>query len=61
MTKETIAKAPASRTRRAPTAGRNVLTVRADDKDPNFEYRIVNDTDIEDKLLKYNTKFLFVK
>lgn len=44
MTKETIAKAPASRTRRAPTAGRNVLTVRADDKDPNFEYRIVNDT-----------------
>lgn len=44
MTKETIAKAPASRTRRTPTSGRNVLTVRAEDKDDDFVYRIVNDT-----------------
>lgn len=41
--KETsVAKSPSGRVRRTPVGQRNVLTVS--DKDPNFEYRIVNDT-----------------
>lgn len=41
--KEKIAKAPERRVRRTPINGRrNVLTVAG--KDPNFEYRFVNDT-----------------
>lgn len=42
MTKETISKAPERRVRRTPIGRRNVLTVEG--KDPNFVYRIVNDT-----------------
>lgn len=38
----TAASASAQRTRRTPIGGRNVLTVQG--KDPNFEYRIVNDS-----------------
>lgn len=41
-TKETIAKSPSGRIARTPVSTRNVLTVRG--KDPEFEYRIVNDT-----------------
>lgn len=40
--KETIAKSPSGRTKRVPIGQRNVLTVQG--KDPNYEYRIVNDT-----------------
>jgi hypothetical protein len=40
--KETIAKAPKSRISRTPVGQRNVLTVSG--KDPDYEYRIVNDT-----------------
>lgn len=40
--KDTIAKAPRARATRVPVAQRNVLSVLG--KDPNFEYRIVNDT-----------------
>ena len=41
--KETsVAKSPSGRVRRTPVGQRNVLTVS--NKDPNFEYRIVNDT-----------------
>lgn len=40
-TKEAIAKSPSGRVRRTPVGKRNVLTV--DGKDPDFEYRIVND------------------
>jgi hypothetical protein len=40
--KETIVKAPKSRVTRIPVGQRNVLTVLG--KDPDFEYRIVNDT-----------------
>jgi hypothetical protein len=39
--KEAIAKSPSGRVRRAPMGVRNVLTVGG--KDPNYEYRIVND------------------
>jgi hypothetical protein len=42
MTKEAIAKAPERRVRRTPVGRRNVLTVNG--KDPNYVYRIVNDT-----------------
>ena len=42
MTKEAIAQAPSGRVKRVPIGTRNVLTV--DGKDPNYEYRIVNDT-----------------
>lgn len=41
QTKEAIAKSPSGRVRRTPVGARNVLTVGG--KDPNFEYRIVND------------------
>lgn len=41
MTREAIAKAPSGRTERTPINRRNVLTVKG--KDPNYEYRIVND------------------
>lgn len=40
--KEAIAKAPRGRTRRTPIGQRNVLTVTG--KDPNYVYRIVNDS-----------------
>jgi hypothetical protein len=40
--KDTIAKAPKSRISRTPVGQRNVLTVSG--KDPDYEYRIVNDT-----------------
>jgi len=40
--KEAIAKAPRGRTQRVPVGTRNVLTVA--DKDPNYEYRIINDS-----------------
>lgn len=39
--KEPIAKAPSGRVKRVPVGSRNILTVQG--KDPNFEYRIVND------------------
>lgn len=39
--KEAIAKSPSGRVRRTPVGVRNVLTVGG--KDPDFEYRIVND------------------
>lgn len=42
IAKESIAKSPSGRVRRTPVGVRNVLTVGG--KDPNFEYRIVNDT-----------------
>ncbi len=42
MTKEAgVAKSPSGRVRRTPVGVRNVLTVGG--KDPNYEYRIVND------------------
>jgi hypothetical protein len=40
--KEQVAKSPSGRVRRTPLGQRQVLSVRG--KDPNFEYRIVNDT-----------------
>ena len=40
--KEAISKAPAGRTRRAPLARKQILNVVG--KDPNYEYRIVNDS-----------------
>lgn len=43
MIKEQIAKAPSGRTRRSPLSRRNVLTVSG--KDPDFQYRVVNDTE----------------
>lgn len=39
--KEAVAKAPESRVKRTPIGARNLLTVKG--KDPNYEYRIVND------------------
>ncbi len=41
--KESISKAPAGRVTRTPVSQRNILTVKG--KDPNYEYRIVNDVD----------------
>ena len=41
--KEAISKAPESRVTRVPVSQRNILTVKG--KDPNYEYRVVNDTD----------------
>lgn len=41
--KEAISKAPSGRVQRTPIGTRNVLTVK--NKDPNYEYRIVNDVD----------------
>lgn len=41
--KEAISKAPVGRVTRTPVGSRNILTVKG--KDPNYEYRIVNDTD----------------
>jgi len=40
--KEAISKSPSGRVRRSPVGVRNVLTVNG--KDPNFEYRVINDT-----------------
>ena len=40
--KEAIAKAPEGRVKRTPVGQRNVLKVAG--KDPNYEYRIINDT-----------------
>jgi hypothetical protein len=42
MTKEAIAKAPQRRAKRTKIGQRNVLNVEG--KDPNYAYRIVNDT-----------------
>lgn len=47
--KETIAKAPSGRAQRKPVSGRHVLTVQG--KDPNYEYRIVNDD--EDRIARF--------
>ena len=47
--KEAISKAPASRVTRTPVGQRNILTVKG--KDPNYEYRIVND--IEDRIAQF--------
>lgn len=41
-TKEAIAKSPRGRVSRTPIGQRNILTVKG--KDPDYEYRIVNDT-----------------
>lgn len=41
--KEAISKAPSGRVTRTPVGTRNILTVKG--KDPNYEYRIVNDVD----------------
>jgi hypothetical protein len=43
MTTEKLGKAPERRVRRTPVTGRNRLSVRG--KDPDFVYRIVNDTE----------------
>lgn len=43
MTTEKLVKAPERRVRRNPVEGRNRLTVKG--KDPNYVYRIVNDTE----------------
>ncbi len=48
MTKEAISKAPVGRAKRASVRGRNILTVKG--QDPNYVYRIVNDT--EDRVLE---------
>lgn len=40
--KENIVKAPAGRVSRTPIGRRNILTVKG--KDPNYVYRVVNDT-----------------
>ena len=40
--KEAIAKVPSGRTQRVPVGTRNVLTVAG--KDPNYQYRIINDS-----------------
>ena len=50
MTKEAIAKAPAGRVTRTPVSQRNILTVKG--KDPNYEYRIVND--VEDRITQFH-------
>jgi len=47
--KEAIAKAPASRVSRIPVGARTILTVKG--KDPNYEYRIVND--VEDRITQF--------
>ncbi len=47
--KEAISKAPASRVTRTPVSQRNILTVKG--KDPNYEYRIVND--VEDRITQF--------
>lgn len=43
MTKENLVKSPQTRVRRTALEGRNKLRVKG--KDPNYEYRIVNDID----------------
>lgn len=40
--KEAISKAPSGRVKRVPVGTRNILTV--DGKDPNYSYRVINDT-----------------
>ena len=47
--KETISKAPSGRVKRTPVSGRNVLTVSG--KDPDYEYRVVNDE--EDRITRF--------
>lgn len=47
--KEAISKAPAGRVTRVPVSQRNILTVRG--KDPNYVYRVVNDT--EDRIAQF--------
>ena len=47
--KEAISKAPAGRVTRTPVSQRNILTVKG--KDPNYEYRIVND--VEDRITQF--------
>jgi hypothetical protein len=43
MSTEKLVKAPEQRTKRNPVEGRNKLAVKG--KDPNFDYRVVNDTE----------------
>lgn len=47
--KEAISKAPVGRVTRTPVGQRNILTVKG--KDPNYEYRIVND--VEDRIAQF--------
>ena len=47
--KEAISKAPAARVTRVPVSQRNILTVKG--KDPNYVYRVVNDT--EDRIAQF--------
>ena len=47
--KEAISKAPVGRVTRTPVSQRNILTVKG--KDPNYEYRIVND--VEDRITQF--------
>lgn len=47
--KEAISKAPSGRVTRTPVGQRNILTVKG--KDPNYEYRIVND--VEDRITQF--------
>jgi hypothetical protein len=49
MTTEKLVKAPERRVKRNPVEGRNRLAVKG--KDPNYEYRIVND--IDDRVNEY--------
>lgn len=47
--KDVISKAPVSRVTRVPVSQRNILTVKG--KDPEYEYRVVNDT--EDRIAQF--------
>lgn len=49
MNKPEVKKRPQ---RRAPMLGRNVLTIREEDKDPNYFYRVVNDVGDRVEILK---------
>ncbi len=49
-TRELTTKSPSGRPRRTPLGVRNKLSVK--DKDPNYQYRIVNDTDDRIESLK---------
>jgi hypothetical protein len=44
-TKENLVKAPAQRVRRSPVEGRHRLKLRGKGEDPNYHYRLINDTD----------------
>lgn len=49
MNKPEVKKRPQ---RRVPMLGRNVLTIREEDKDPNYFYRVVNDVGDRVEILK---------